>query len=112
MQIHKWSTKFVSEYRVPHSLLRNYVSLFIKLISLNKHINFLAILYPTSLANLVADVGTKHWHQILLDPWEQTSMEFESKYKTFNLRNAFENVVCEMAAILSRGDELNIHCWN
>ena len=29
-------------------------------------INFLAILYPTSLANLVVELGTRHSHQILL----------------------------------------------
>ena len=42
------------------------MSLFIKIISLYNHIHFLAILYPTSLANLVVEVGTKHCHQILL----------------------------------------------
>ena len=43
------------------------------LIHMYHHINFLAILYPTSLANLVTEVGTWHSHQILLDPWEQIS---------------------------------------
>ena len=33
---------------------------------LYNHIHLLAILYPTSLANLVAEVGTRHSHQILL----------------------------------------------
>ena len=42
------------------------MSLFIKIISLYNHIHFLAILYPTSLANLVVEVGTRHCHQILL----------------------------------------------
>ena len=42
------------------------MSLFIKIISLYKPIHFLAILYPTSLANLVVEVGTWHSHQILL----------------------------------------------
>ena len=37
-----------------------------KIISLYSPINFLAIVYPTSLANLVAEVGTSHSHQILL----------------------------------------------
>ena len=32
-----------------------------------------------------------------LDPWEQTSVKFESKYKIFIHENAFENVACEMA---------------
>ena len=30
-------------------------------------------------------------------------MKFESKYKTFHHENVFEDVVCEMAAILSKG---------
>ena len=38
-----------------------------------------------------------------LDPQEQTSMTFWSKYKLFIHENASENIVCEMAAILSRG---------
>ena len=38
----------------------------------------------------------------LLDPWEQSSVKFESKYNFFIHENAFENVVCEMAAIRSR----------
>ena len=42
-----------------------------------------------------------------LDPQKQTSVKFESKYKTFRSQKAFENVVCEKAAILSKGDELN-----
>ena len=37
-----------------------------------------------------------------LEPYEQTSVKFE--YKIFHSQNAFENVVCEMAAILS-GEE-------
>ena len=37
-----------------------------KNISVYNAIHFLAILYPTSLANLVVDVGTWHSHQILL----------------------------------------------
>ena len=42
------------------------MSLIIKIISLYNPINFFAILYPTSLANLVVGVGTRHSHQILL----------------------------------------------
>ena len=38
-----------------------------------------------------------------LGPWEQTSVKFESIYNFFIHENAFENIVCEMAAILSRG---------
>ena len=37
-----------------------------------------------------------------LGPWEQTSVKFCSKYKTFIHENASENIVCEMAAILFR----------
>ena len=46
------------------------MSLFIKIISLYNLlynlINFLAILYLTSIAKLLVEVGTKHSHQILL----------------------------------------------
>ena len=35
-----------------------------------------------------------------LDPWEHTSVKFESKYKIFFREDAFENVVCEMAITL------------
>ena len=38
-----------------------------------------------------------------LDPKEHTSVKFEAKYKTIHSRNTSENVVCEMAAILSSG---------
>ena len=38
----------------------------------------------------------------LVDPWEQTSVKFYSKLKIFIQENAFENVVCEVAAILSQ----------
>ena len=31
------------------------------------------------------------WHT-----WEQSSVKFESKYKTFHYENAFENVVWEI----------------
>ena len=41
------------------------MSLFIKIFSWYNTIK-LAILYPTSLANLVVEVGTRHSHQILL----------------------------------------------
>ena len=36
-----------------------------KIICLYNPVTFLAILYPTSLANLVVEVGTGHSHQIL-----------------------------------------------
>ena len=41
-----------------------------------------------------------------LDPGEQISMKFERKYKLFIHENAFENAVCEMAAICSGEYEL------
>ena len=37
-----------------------------------------------------------------LNPWEQTSAKFESKYKTLVHEKTFEKVVCEIAAILFR----------
>ena len=37
-----------------------------KIISLHNHIHFLAILYPTLLANPVVEVGTRQCHNILL----------------------------------------------
>ena len=43
------------------------MSLFIKNIFLVQLCLILAILYPTSLANLVVEVGTRHSHQTLLD---------------------------------------------
>ena len=50
-----------------------------------------------------------------LGPWAPTSMKFQSKYKTFHSRKkTSKSVVCEMAAILSRGgwvkEELLIQC--
>ena len=43
-----------------------------------------------------------------LDPWEQTSVNFFCQnIKLFIHKNAPYDIVCEMAAILSRGDELN-----
>ena len=42
------------------------MSLFIKVLFLYNPIKFLAILYPKSLANLVAEVGTRHSHQMEL----------------------------------------------
>ena len=38
-----------------------------------------------------------------LDPLEQTSVKFQSKYKIFTHGNASENIVCEMAAIYPKG---------
>ena len=32
-----------------------------------------------------------------LEPWEQTSVKFQSRYKIFDSRNYSENIVCEMA---------------
>ena len=39
-----------------------------------------------------------------LDSYEQTSVRFKSKHNIFIHENAFENVVCEMADILSRAE--------
>ena len=47
-----------------------------------------------------------------LEPWEQISVKFELKCKIFVHENAFENVVCEMVATLSRGKWDNWHCRN
>ena len=45
-----------------------------------------------------------------LDPWEQTLVKFESKYKS---ENSFQNVVCGMAAIfLSSGRWLKVKRLN
>ena len=33
---------------------------------------------------------------------EQIAMEFEPKYQNFHEKNAFENIVCKMSAILIR----------
>ena len=38
---------------------------------------------------------------------DQTSMKLDQNTKLFIHENAFENAICEMAAILSRWDELN-----
>ena len=48
-----------------------------------------------------------------LDPWEQISVKFQSQLKHFHLENALENVVCEMASILSRPQCVNtcIHVY-
>ena len=35
-----------------------------------------------------------------LDPWEQISMKLVSRYKNFNSRKLFENVICKMQAIV------------
>ena len=37
-----------------------------------------------------------------------TSLKFELKYKTFIHENIFENVICKMVAILSRGEVLKV----
>ena len=83
------------------------------------------MLWPT-LANGLPEVGLFPWgsslfcvggetdmssaitEKALLDDKEQISMKFESKCNFFIHENAFENVVCEMAAILSRGRWVNI----
>ena len=41
------------------------------------------------------------------DPWEQASVKLWSKYKLFIHEIAPENVICEIAAMLSRGRWVN-----
>ena len=43
-----------------------------------------------------------------LDPWEQTSGKFQSKYKTFSLTKCIWKYRLRNGAILSRGDELTM----
>ena len=45
------------------------------------------------------------------DSWEHTAVKFVSKYKLFFHENAYGNVVCENAAIFSRGDESIKVAW-
>ena len=40
-------------------------------------------------------------------PWK-----FKQNAKLFFHENAFENIICEMAAILSREDELRVCIWH
>ena len=52
--------------------------------------------------------GAKPWSKPMLDccqlnPYGQTSVKFNQTAKLFIHLNSFENIVCEMAAILSRG---------
>ena len=58
--------KFVIGYGALHSMLRHSMSMFIKIISLYNPFYVFAILHPTSPANLVVEVGTRHNHQMLL----------------------------------------------
>ena len=51
----KRSSKFVRGHGVLHSMIRNLMSLFIKIIFLYNPINGFAIRYPTSLVNLVVE---------------------------------------------------------
>ena len=69
-----------------------------KNISLYNHIHFLAILYPTSLGNLVVEVGTMHCRQILLDPWScldvyETYMKQKSGSLNRNLKWRDQNLL-------------------
>ena len=41
------------------------------------------------------------------DPWEQVQWNFNQNTKLFINENTTENIVCELEAILSRGDELS-----
>ena len=42
-----------------------------------------------------------------LDPWEQIAMKSSLKFKHFHSKNAFENVICKLVAILSRPECVN-----
>ena len=61
-------------------------------------------------------VGAKPLFEPMLtyrvDPQEQTSVKFESKCKTFLHENAFEEVACEITAILSRPQYVRYGCWS
>ena len=58
----KQSSKFVTGFGILHFMFRNFMS-FINIISIYNPINVFAILYPTSLANLGIDVGTRYSYQ-------------------------------------------------
>ena len=47
---------------------------------------------------------------ICVSELEETTVKFKSQYKNLIQENAFENIVGEMAAILSGGDELRFYC--
>ena len=56
--------------------------------------------------------ATKPWPELMLaywkpDSWEHTAVKFASKYKLLIHENAYGNVVCENAAILSKGRWIN-----
>ena len=76
----KWSSKFVREYHVLHSMLRNLMSLFIKICSLYNHIKFWPLFCtPNYSWIMVVEVVTKHSHQILLGQahlYKNSSQEF------------------------------------
>ena len=54
--------------------------------------------------------GGKQLPELSIGHLRHASLKFESKYKIFIHENAFENVICGIVAILSRGDELNRIC--
>ena len=62
----KRSSKFVRGYGVLIFYVKEFEVIVHKIISLHNPINIFVILHPISLANLVAEVGTRHSHQILL----------------------------------------------
>ena len=65
---HILESKKITEARNPKRFfILCYLVQFHKKISFYNPINFFAILYPTSLVNLVVEVGTRHCHQILLE---------------------------------------------
>ena len=62
--------------------------------------------------------GTKPLSESMLEycqlhPWEQTSVKFNRNWNIFIQENALENIVCEMASILSRPQcvKASRHWW-
>ena len=53
----------------------------------------MAILYPTSLANLVVEVGTRHCHQTLLDTKEHILKEILFENQKFSLTKIFLKIL-------------------
>ena len=69
-----------------------------KIISLYNLIHFFAILYPTSLANLVFEVGTRHSQHILLgQPYRPSAIEATQKTMVINM-----NLMKEQGAVSIR----------
>ena len=97
------------------------MSLFIKNIFLVQLCLILAILYPTSLANLVVEVGTRHSHQTLLtsflaskNAWERPLGQCVSDLhpNTSEAKIKVDTVLCAGAAAHGAERGLNLIVWN